>query len=60
MMQPYRYLERVAQSLETLEGPVEINKVIGELEYIFEALDPEFQDLASELIGKLNKRLRSG
>ena len=60
MMQAYRYLEQVAQSMESLEDPDEINKVIDELEYIFDALDPEFQELASELIAKLNERLRSG
>ncbi|UCE88803.1 MAG: hypothetical protein JSW10_10835 [Pseudomonadota bacterium] len=56
-MQPYVYLNEVAAAIETLENRETLNATLDELEFIYEALDPEFQELASELIAKLSERL---
>ena len=58
-MEPYRYLEQVAARLDTLDDRDEINRILDELEFLYEALDPEFQDLASDLIARLSERLRT-
>jgi hypothetical protein len=56
-MEPYAYLQKVAARLDTLHSKEEINAVLDELEFLYEALDPELQDLAANLIGTLTKRL---
>lgn len=56
-MQPYVYLQKVAQELDQLQSRKQIYEILDELEFLFEALDPEFQDLASDLITRLNRRL---
>ena len=58
-MQPYQYLEKVAKSLDTMEDSEEIKAVLDELEFLYEALDPEFQDLAVDLIDRAKLRLQS-
>ncbi len=56
-MEPYRYLEKVAQTLDTMADRKQINKVMDEVEFFYETLDPEFQDIAEDLITHLNRRL---
>lgn len=55
---PYKYLEQVSELFDTLNTREEINQVIDELEFLFDLIDPEFQDQVSELIGRLTKRLQ--
>ena len=56
-MQPHQYLEKAAVALETINSREEINTILDELEFIYEALEPESQDLATELIERLHARL---
>jgi len=55
---PYKYLEQVSELFDTLTTREEINQVIDELEFIFDLIDPEFQDQVSELINRLTQRLQ--
>jgi len=55
---PYKYLEQVSELFDTLNTREEINQVIDELEFLFDLIDPEFQDQVSDLIGRLTKRLQ--
>ena len=55
---PYKYLEHVSELFDTLNTCEEINQVIDELEFLFDLIDPEFQDQASDLISRLTKRLQ--
>ena len=55
---PYKYLEQVSELFETLNTREEINQVIDELEFLFDLIDPEFQDQVSDLISCLTKRLQ--
>lgn len=57
-MQPYHYLEQAGATLDSLDDSNEIEKVLDELEVIYELLDPEFKDLADDLIGRLNGKLK--
>jgi flagellar hook-associated protein FlgK len=55
---PYKYLEQVSELFDTLNTREEINQVIDELEFLFDLIDPEFQDQVSDLINRLTKRLQ--
>jgi hypothetical protein len=56
-MEPMNYLEEAAKNADEHDNR-ENNRVIDELELIYEALDPEFQDLAADLISRLSGRLK--
>jgi hypothetical protein len=43
---------------DTLNTPEEINRVLDELEYLFDLIEPDFQDQVSDLIARLTKRLQ--
>lgn len=47
----------IARRLETLDDRKEIGRALDELEFLYDALDSEQQDLASQLIAKLQGRL---
>ena len=53
------FLVDIAKRLGSLNDRQEIAEAIDELEFLYEALDPDQQDLASELMSKLQSRLRS-
>ena len=55
---PYKYLEQVSELFDTLNTREEINQVLDELEFLFDLIDPEFQDQVSHLISRLTKRLQ--
>lgn len=55
---PYEYLEQVSELFGTLNTREEINQVLDELEFLFDLIDPEFQDQVSDLISRLTKRLQ--
>jgi hypothetical protein len=55
---PYKYLEQVSELFDTLNTPEEINRVLDELEYLFDLIEPDFQDQVSDLIARLTKRLQ--
>jgi hypothetical protein len=58
-MEPYRYLEQVSLNLDLVTDRQELNRILDELEFVYEALEPEHQDLASDLIGRINSKLKS-
>jgi hypothetical protein len=58
-MQAYAYMQKVSTEMDTLNGPDEINCVIDELEFLHEAIDPEFQELCSDLITQLMQKLKA-
>ena len=49
-------LEKVAADLETLDTRDAIDRVLDELDFLYELLDPELQPLATELIERLMER----
>lgn len=55
---PYKYLEQVSELFDTLNTREEINQVLDELEFMFDLIEPEFQDQVSELISRLTIRLQ--
>jgi hypothetical protein len=54
---PMAYLEKISFNLPNLTTNEQIMPVLSELEHLYEALDPEFQHLADQLIETLRRRL---
>ena len=54
---PMEYMQQVAAQMNQLSGRREIETVLDEVEYLFDALDPELQDSAYQLIEQLRAKL---
>lgn len=54
---PYAYLNEVSVNMDKLTQPDQIETVLDEVEYLFEVIPPELQDLAEPIIEALRKRL---
>ena len=54
---PYAYLNEVSVKMESLTQPEQIETVLDEVEYLFEVIPPELQDLAEPIIAELRRRL---
>ena len=54
---PYAYLQQVSVSMDRLQDRDQIETVLDEVEYLFEVIPPELQDLAEPIIQELRKRL---
>ena len=54
---PYAYMQQVSHRMHELNTRVEIETVLDELEYLFEAIPPDMQDGAEQLISMLREKL---
>jgi len=54
---PYGYLAEVSRVMDTLTQRDQIETVLYEVEYLFEVIPPELQDLAEPIIEALRKKL---
>lgn len=54
---PYAYLNQVSAKMDSLTQRDQIETVLDEVEYLFEVIPPELQDLADPIITELRKRL---
>ena len=54
---PYGYLNNVSVKMDRLTQPDQIETVLDEVEYLFEVIPPELQDLAEPIIAELRRRL---
>jgi len=54
---PYAYLNQVSAEMDSLTRRDQIETVLDEVEYLFEVIPPELQDLAEPIIAELRKRL---
>jgi hypothetical protein len=55
---PYAYLREVAGQMDTLTGRSKIETVLDEVEYLFEVIPPDMQELAEPIIMQLRDKLR--
>jgi ribosome assembly protein YihI (activator of Der GTPase) len=53
---PYAYMQQVSGQLEQLDQD-QLNKVLDELEYLYEVIPPELQELADGLMQRIRQRL---
>jgi len=49
---PYSYLAKVSRTMDTLTQRNQIETLLDEAGYLFEAIPPELQDLAEPIIQK--------
>jgi hypothetical protein len=56
---PYGYLVEVSRTMDTLTQRDQIETVLDEVEYLFEVIPPELQDLAEPIIEALRQKLRN-
>ncbi len=56
---PYGYMQRVAGRLDRTEDRAELERMLDDLEYLFEVTDPELQSLAEDLMDKVQRRIRA-
>ncbi len=54
---PYAYLTQVSMKMDSLTKRDQIETVLDEVEYLFEVIPPELQDLAEPIIETLRERL---
>lgn len=54
---PIGYLHQVATQMEQLTDRKEIETVLDEVEYLFEVIPPDMQDLAEQVIEQLRRKL---
>ncbi len=54
---PYKYLAEVSRKIDTLTQRNQIETALDEVEYLFEVIPPELQDLAEPIIQALRKKL---
>jgi len=54
---PYGYLTKVSRAMDTLTQRDEIETALDEVEYLFEVIPPELQDLAEPIIQALRRKL---
>lgn len=53
---PYAFMQQAAGRLDRISDPRELDRLLDDLEYLFEVLDPELQDLAEGLMGRIRAR----
>ena len=58
-MSPEEQLQDAAMNIDAVADKREIDKLLDELEMVFEALQPELQETAAELIGRLHDKRRT-
>jgi hypothetical protein len=54
---PMAYMQQVAARMNEITDRREIETVLDEVEYLFDALEPELQDPAYQLIEQLRAKL---
>ena len=54
---PYAFLNQVSVKMETYTTPEQIETVLDKVEYLFEVIPPDLQDLAEPIIEELRRRL---
>jgi hypothetical protein len=57
-MQPLQILQQISGRLDQLDQPEAVHRAMDEVEFVFELLPPEMQDLADQLLKRLRRRLQ--
>lgn len=53
---PYAFMQQAAGRLDRITDPRELDRLLDDLEYLFEVLDPELQDLAEQIRERIEER----
>lgn len=54
---PYATLQRTAGRITESRDLAELDRLLDDIEYLYEALDPELQGLAEQVMDRLRERI---
>ncbi len=54
---PYAVMQRAGRRLQESQDPAELDRLLDDIEYLYEVLDPELQGLAEEVMDRLRERI---
>lgn len=54
---PYAYLQQTAVQLKDCTDPTRCHRLLDDIEYLYEVMDPELQDLAEQTMAAIRARL---
>jgi hypothetical protein len=58
-MSPEEHLQKAAVSFDSAQDKNQIDELLDDLEMVYEALQPEMQEAATDLIGRLHEKRRT-
>lgn len=58
-MSPEEHLHKATVSFDAVQDKNEIDELLDDLKMVFEALQPEMQEAATDLIGRLHDKRRA-
>lgn len=53
------YLKDILQKIDTLDTREAVHKQLDDVEFLYDAVSPEMQELVGQVITRLNERLQS-
>ncbi len=59
MTDTINYLHDILQKIDTLDTAEAVHRELDNVEFLYEAVAPEMQELVDQVITRLNQRLRS-
>jgi hypothetical protein len=54
---PYAVMQRAAGRIKESQDPAELDRLLDDIEYLYEVLDPELQGLAEQVMDGLRVRI---
>jgi ABC-type transporter Mla subunit MlaD len=54
---PYQTLQRASRRIQESQDPAELDRLLDDIEYLWEAMDPELQGLAEQVMDRLRERI---
>ena len=54
---PYEYMNQVSINLDNVDNREDVEEILDRLEYLFEVIPPELQELAENLMAQVRKKL---
>ena len=54
---PYAVMQRAAGRIKESQDPAELDRLLDDIEYLYEVLDPELQGLAEQVMARLRERI---
>jgi hypothetical protein len=59
MTNTINYLNDILQNIDTLDTRDAVHRQLDQVEFLYDAVDPEMQELVDQVITRLNERLQT-
>ncbi len=59
MTSTINYLNEILQNIDALDTREAVNRQLDKAEFLYDAVDPEMQELVDQVISRLKERLQS-